>query len=153
MLLKATLRPALFDVARHMHPSDSTTISMSAYIPFARRRITRVIVPTDLPDGAMVNAKYWRLVTAPAPWTPEEKWRARRPLFQDEVHDLSVGAQGFEVETATLATEPDEIVILVEPVNLDPNSLNGMALRGRWAFVGEKGSAAGWWIHKTKDCK
>lgn len=137
---------------------------MKEYLPFARRRVARILPPVaDLNSGFPgLEAEMYRLVTVPAPWTTEEKWKAplgsSRLSTQSEVDpyapviDPAVAA-AFDEEVATM-DEPENLAILVEADALDPKRLGdyiGMGLRGRWGFVGEAEATSGWWIFKAKD--
>ena len=142
-------------------------VSLLDYIPFARRSISSILPPFGPKPGQPAYAsKLHRIVTVPAPWTPEEKWRVHRPRFDDEGsddeedgdddHEIDVGALDKE---EALVQEPSDLVIWFEREALgdesDLNKLIGMGLRGRWATMGKAGGTdeERWWSFKPKDCK
>jgi hypothetical protein len=128
------------------------------YIPYSRRRIISVHSPDILTaDAKGVLADLWRLTTVPAPWTPEERWRAHQSRFpqEDDIdteRDFDIGP--LEKEEATIL-EPDKLDIWAQGSHeLDWDECLGMALRGRWASIGCKGNIGrSWWIYKAKDCR
>ncbi len=140
---------------------------MIEYLPYARRRISRVLPPcTPSPDTPAYATKLIRVITVPAPWTPEEKWRSHQ-RFKDEASDEEEVDDGvfedavgpLEKEVATIL-EPEELVIWIEAAALggraDLSTLVGMGLRGGWALFGKQSSLSEgdrWWAFKAKDCR
>jgi hypothetical protein len=128
-------------------------------MPFARRRIRSVLSPdaaTVLPGTPSFESSHLRVITEPAPWTPQEKWRVRRGC-RYESEGVDEEAVGFDMESATIR-EPDEIVLWLDADSLqgmDIARLEGMALRGRWACVRSVANdhKNAWWIFKSKDCE
>lgn len=151
-------RSALPLLSPLLHPLDPHQITLLHYIPYARRKIIKVLPPRCNKSEPLYTRTLWRLVTAPAPWTPDEKWRERRPRFEREASDDDGSASDdarMDLEAATLE-EPDELTIWVEKGIIhfdDGDTLTGMALRGRWAQFGSSDLNEAWWSFKAKDCK
>lgn len=143
-------------------------VSILEYIPYARRSVSAVLPPlAPSPGQPKYASRLHRVVTVPAPWSVEEKWRAPRPRLNDEGssdesvdHDEEYGEDVglLEKEDATLE-EPNELVIWVEGDEFcegaDLDKVIGMGLRGRWALMGKSERAKdheAWWTFKAKDC-
>lgn len=147
-----------------MAPLPAQSIRLINYIAFGRRIVTAVI-PPEKNDGPTFKSTFYRLRTAPAPWSIDERWREpgamvrsdiERDAEQDEpespeVHELPT----FELEEDTIA-EPDVIDIWVNGNELgiegDGSWLVGLGLRARWAQIGVDEERS-WWIARLKDCK
>jgi hypothetical protein len=127
--------------------------------------VTHILPPkvNSSTSSSSLDAAMYRLVTEPASWTREEKWK-NRPRFTDEGTDDEVDflapvvepnvATAFEEEVASIA-EPQSLEILIEGTALDLGRLDsyiGIELRGRWGLVGSAKEHTGWWIFKAKDC-
>ncbi|WWC88441.1 uncharacterized protein L201_003352 [Kwoniella dendrophila CBS 6074] len=155
--------------SRLTHPLNPERVSLIQYLPFSRRRVVAVLPPAepraDIPAYA---SRCHQLVTVPAPWTPNEKWRILRPKFDDEGSEDEESDSGgpavttshpLDQEKATI-DEPDKVSIWVESHLFDDNPglaerLPGAGLRGRWGLMGqEEGSETNytqWWTFKAKD--
>jgi hypothetical protein len=104
----------------------------------------------------------YRLVTQSAPWTAEEKWRVQRPRYTNEddiAEDNEPDDTTLEKEQPT-GPEPDELSIWVASPEggIDWSDCIGIALRGRWALIGDDrqdvaNPASPFWIYKAKDCE
>ncbi|WVF69039.1 hypothetical protein IAT40_003813 [Kwoniella sp. CBS 6097] len=147
-------------------PMQKDDIRIIHYLPYARRRITSVLAPVAAGPGVPTYAtQCYRLITAAAPWSPEEKWRTHKPQFEDEVSDENANdgsdedaSLDLDQERATIE-EPAELTIWVEkqalPEEIMPK-LVGMGLRGRWGLMGRAGDNGEsdhtqWWTFKAKD--
>ncbi|KAK8858805.1 hypothetical protein IAR55_003035 [Kwoniella newhampshirensis] len=145
-----------------IHPMYLSEISLIHYIPYSRRRIVAVLPPVVDTAAPPYSTRCHRLVTVPAPWTAEEKWRVHPAHFEDESLDDDADASAnfdLDDEHATI-DEPDEIIIWVESSLLSQNfptvgKLIGMGLRGRWGLMGAKSVGHTeyhqWWTFKAKD--
>jgi hypothetical protein len=147
------------------HVYDTASVKLIGHIPYARRLIRAVRAP-ELNHGSPDDFRrtLWQLVTAPAPWTPAEKWRSQPiSLPEDDELDGTDSIEGdfnrtneLEGEQATLE-EPDDLIIWVEGSELEalpngPAGAIGMGLRGRWGMFGSDDGNA-WWAFKAKDCE
>ncbi|KAK4687993.1 conserved oligomeric Golgi complex subunit 2, partial [Tremellales sp. Uapishka_1] len=146
-------------------PLLAKDLKLLHYLPYARRRVSAVYPPlppsADLPAYA---SNLYRLVTVPAPWTPEERWKVPRYKTHDNMEEAGRSdfleekeSMPLEEEKATMP-EPDELIIWVEEsVLTDTNTrgqeLVGMGLRGGWGMVGKPGGQEyeSWWVFKAKD--
>lgn len=140
-----------------LDPLPASSVRQLNYLPYARRRVVAVLAPDTDSLGPAFMKTHYRLRTVPAPWTEEEQWRERRQRFdEDEEEEESEGdaaAPVFEQEEAT-TPEPDELDVWIDPKAIDMTTTDwilGMALRARWAEVGD--DEFRWWIVKLKDCK
>lgn len=139
-------------------PLDVSKIKMRGYVPYSRRKVVSVSTPSAESGGPTFMSTLHRVVTVAAPWTMEERWRARA-LMEDsedeESDDEASDSRGFELEKETPSiAEPETIELWFEADQLtcDTQSLVGMGLRGRWAVMGlDEGPQ--WWTFKAKDCK
>ncbi|OCF44367.1 hypothetical protein I317_01812 [Kwoniella heveanensis CBS 569] len=162
-----TKEQALPHILPLLEPLSKEATRLVHYIPYARRRVTSVLPPLQAGPGVPVYAtRSYRLITVPAPWSPEEKWRAHKPRFDDEVSDEDANDDADEEAPLDLdqerasIEEPAELTVWVEkqavPDAIVPK-LVGMGLRGRWGLMGRSGEDdqsdySQWWTFKAKDC-
>jgi hypothetical protein len=140
------------------YPTPPSTLKLLHQIPYGRRIVTAVLAPlTCLPPKAPhYQSKLYRLITAPAPWTPEEKWRQRRPRTAVDAEELDDGAEDVALEAPDVG--PLELTIWVERSAMadlnagTANALVGMGLRGAWSLVGD-GDGHDVWLFRAKDCE
>lgn len=127
-------------------------VTMTGYIPFARRQVSAVRPPSN------DKFKLHQLDTIKAPWTSEEGWRR---IVADDDGDLddddasSVTTESFvlEKEKATLE-EPDVLTIYCDLSGIKEDHVVGCGLRGRWAlFKPVEGDGEAFWVFKAKDCE
>ncbi|ORY30580.1 hypothetical protein BCR39DRAFT_528993 [Naematelia encephala] len=138
-------------IAPLIAPVQQSQIALLEYIPFARRRISRILeLPTE--RSPTFGTTLWPILTVPAPWTSSEKWRvhhAGNTALEDLDNKVNSPKLDLEKEVPTIP-EPNEIVLWVEAQAVNPD-LVGMALRGRWAMMGTEDRTASWWCFKPKD--
>lgn len=135
-------------------------IKLLEYIPYARRRITQVLLPAQDFARPAYLSQLCCLVTVPSPWTEAEGWR-RSPLASQENETKTAFDEDdsgpLESEEATVE-DPSRLAIWIERsalgVDATGQSLIGMALRGRWGLFGvaSKGPKSLWWAFRSKDC-
>ncbi|WWD18696.1 hypothetical protein CI109_103150 [Kwoniella shandongensis] len=134
--------------------SKLSQISLIHYIPYARRRIVAVLPPLPANQGPTYTSQCYRILTVPAPWTSEEKWRVHLPALDDQASDDDADSSEFALdqEQSTI-DEPDELLVWVECSSLpkgliENDKLVGMGLRGRWGLMGiqgDTGKHSQWW--------
>jgi hypothetical protein len=144
-----------------LEPIAIESVKLLEYIPYARRRITKVLPPQPDARRPAYTSQLCCIVTVPSPWTEAEGWR-RCPLAQSE-HETDVPADvedagPLELEEATVE-DPARLTIWIERSALGNDStgqsLVGMALRGRWGLFGNasEGNRNQWWAFRSKNCK
>ncbi|WWC62823.1 uncharacterized protein I303_105421 [Kwoniella dejecticola CBS 10117] len=161
------VRPQL---AHMLQPLDVESISLVGYIPYSRRRITAILPPTNtFCGGPSFAMKCYRLVTVPAPWTPNEKWRNRYPTLHHDAQsdseessgpiDGDISSMPLDLEVPTVE-EPPELAVWLDSKIFDEDPdiaerLIGVGLRGRWGLMGRKDGSeedlSQWWTFKAKD--
>lgn len=144
-----------------LEPNSIDDIKLLEYIPYARRRITEVLLPAPVDGKPLYLSKLCCIVTVPSPWTEAEGWR-RSPLarheHEDGVSSVADHVGPLELEEATIE-DPPQLAIWMEQSALGDDStgqsLIGMALRGRWGLFGtvSEESRDQWWAFKSKDCE
>ncbi|WVQ96553.1 hypothetical protein IAU59_003658 [Kwoniella sp. CBS 9459] len=161
-----TREQALPHISILLTPLQEGDVRLIHYLPYSRRSIISVLPPVEPGPGVPTYASQcYRLVTTPSPWSPDEKWRAHKPLFDDEVSDDDA-IEGEEEDVPLeldqeqpTIEEPAQLTVWVEKQAI-PNEivskLVGMGLRGRWGLMGRAGDEDGsnhtqWWTFKAKD--
>lgn len=138
-------------------PLDVDEVKMLQYLPYSRRRVVEIRVPSGS-HTVSFQSQLYELITEPAPWTREERWRSRGPQVYSEDLDDDGPSEAtdpgpLEKEEATI-TEPARLSIWAESEAFGsgiPADLIGIGLRGRWALMGTAETA--WWTFKAKDCR
>lgn len=148
-------------MAALLPPEAIDKVKLLEYIPYARRRITKVLPPAPDAGDPTYLSQLCRIVTAPSPWTEAEGWR-RSPLTGKEHEDSAMHdaaeAGPLELEGATME-DPALLEIWIERSALGDDctgqSLIGMALRGRWGLFGiaSKEASDRWWAFRSKNCE
>ncbi|WVR06546.1 hypothetical protein IAU60_003577 [Kwoniella sp. DSM 27419] len=159
-----TRADALSRISHLLGSSSWTDVRMLDYLPYSRRKITHILPPleSDSAEPSFTSLCH-RLVTVPAPWTPDEKWRTSRVpdelILQDDPQVSDPGEADFDKEQSTM-TEPEELTIWVEleslaKENIPHHRLVGMGLRGRWGRLGlpdtDTFAPQQWWMFQAKD--
>jgi hypothetical protein len=159
------LPPALEHISDYLHPLAITSIEVLHNIPYLRRRVTEVLPPLEPSPGTpFFMTRLHRIVTEPAPWTPEEKWRVHRrqpdeAVQQDDDDDDEEGTHPCRAESEEEAASTDfsgsiTIWANVEEYGASKDALIGIGLRGRWAMMGPRDAQANaWWTFQPKDCE
>lgn len=133
-----------------------SSVRLQGYVPYSRRRVVQVRPPVTAGKAAHPHEKlFWQIDTVAAPWTPEEKWRYIPPIeISDSDDDDSSTADELELEKEVATVdEPETLTIFCDlPGIVDPLSLVGAGLRGRWALFGVNDEYK-WWAFKAKDCE
>lgn len=134
---------------------------MLGYVPFSRRKVASILPPlAAAPGQPKFMHTLHRLVTVAAPWTSEERWRAKSAKLsnsdddEDDVVDEDIEPFTLEKEHATIE-EPDTLEIWFEADQFAAGlrqSIVGVGMRGRWAFMDMQGGHQ-WWTFKAKDCE
>lgn len=160
LIVKADLVSVGPHIEPLLQPIAIDEVKLLDHIPYARRRITEVVVPGPSVDKPAYLSQLCCILTVPSPWTEAEGWR-RSPRADHPTDDEGLSDAGdgpLELELATVE-EPEQLAIWVERSVLvdDPSGqcLIGMALRGRWGLFGDPSNGEGnkWWAFKSKNCK